>query len=199
MALTQFRFATKSNSNQKEEREMALTRTRTQWTTPPRNTGKNIKRPVVHPTRLNQLNTSIMKVFMNKVAHQMENKGDVHAERETIKAGTASLSTRTRLTGAQATRTNNTRATQMPQRPNLATENHQRVLTRLSLVDSNLSERKVRATLLSVPKMTTTLLAAKELCFCQLEPLRICQTQLIVPPPLVALPTQSSCPLPPTI
>lgn len=150
MVHIQFRFATKSNSNLEERRETALTPTRTQWKTPPRNTGKNIKRLVVLPTRLKQLNTSIMTVFMSKLAqgkvaqdkvaqdkvvqevNKTENKRDVHVERETIQAGTASLSTRTRLIGAQATRTNNTRATQMQQRPNLATENHQRVLTRLN-------------------------------------------------------------------
>jgi len=145
MAHIQFRFATKSNSNLEERRETALTPTRTQWKTPPRNTGKNIKRLVVLQTRLKQLNTSIMTVFMNKLAqdkvaqdkvvqevNKTENKRDVQGERETIQAGTASLSTRTRLIGAQATRTNNTRATQMQQRPNLATENHLRVLTRLS-------------------------------------------------------------------
>jgi len=172
---------------------MALTQTEPLWITPPRNTGMNIARPMEHPIKLNLLTTTIWKVFMRASLRDKED----HEERRTKMAGMVRHSIRTNPTGVRAPKTNNTKVTQRQQLLNLAMVNHQRVPIPLNSVVTSPLELRARVTLHSVLKIPMTLLAVRELFFCQLEPFRTPQTnQPIHRPRPVVLSTQSSCPTP---
>jgi len=113
---------------------------------------------MVLPKR-NQLTTSILMEFTPN-----PNKKD-QRERRIVMDGTASLMIQTKLTGARATKTSNTRLTLKHLRLSLVTANHPRVPTPLRWVDTSLSERKDKETLLLVLKILTTRPAEIEFFF----------------------------------